>query len=88
MFVNESDLTIRQGTPKCFEHSNGSGATMTKQFCGNCGTQLFGKGSRGASMIHVKVGTIDDASFVRPAMVPAYQTASDVPAGLAGVVSG
>jgi hypothetical protein len=41
---------------------------MTKQFCGNCGTQLFGKGSRSAGTIHIKVRTIDDASFVRPAM--------------------
>jgi len=41
---------------------------MTKRFCGNCGSQLFGKGSRGGGMIHIKVGTIDDASFVRPSM--------------------
>ena len=68
VFVNESDLTILQGAPKFFEHSTDSGATMTKQFCANCGIQLFGKGSRGAGMIHIKVGTIDDASFVRPAM--------------------
>ena len=68
VFVNESDLAILQGTPKSFEHPNDIGATMTKQFCGNCGTQLFGQGSRGGDMIHIKVGTIDDASFVRPSM--------------------
>jgi hypothetical protein len=68
VFVDESDLTILRGTPKSFEHQNGVGVTMTKRFCGNCGTQLFGKGSRAAGMIHVKVGTIDDASFVRPEM--------------------
>ncbi len=68
VFINESDLTILQGTPKSFEHPNDSGVTMTKQFCGICGTQLFAKGSRAGGIIHVKVGTIDDASFVRPAM--------------------
>ena len=68
VFVNESDLKIIQGTPKTFEHPNDAGITMTKQFCGNCGTQLFGKGSRAGGMIHVKVGTIDDASFVHPEM--------------------
>jgi hypothetical protein len=68
VFVNEGDLAILQGTPKSYEHANDIGATMTKQFCGNCGTQLFGKGSRGQRMVHVKVGTIDDASFVRPSM--------------------
>jgi hypothetical protein len=41
---------------------------MMKQFCGNCGSQLFGKGSRAGGMIHVKVGSIDDASFVHPEM--------------------
>ena len=68
VFVDESDLAINQGTPKSFEHANDNGATMSKQFCGDCGTQLFGKGSRSGSMIGVKVGTIDDASFVRPAI--------------------
>jgi hypothetical protein len=41
---------------------------MTKRLCGNCGSQLFGKGSRGDGMIHIKVGTIDNATFVRPVM--------------------
>jgi hypothetical protein len=68
VFVNESDLTVLRGTPKSFEHPNDAGATMTKQFCENCGTHLFGKGSRAGGMIHVKVGTIDDAGFVRPEM--------------------
>ncbi|MEE8443825.1 MAG: GFA family protein [Alphaproteobacteria bacterium] len=68
VFINEADLTILQGTPKSFDHQADSGATMTKQFCGNCGTQLFGRGSRSAGVLHVKVGAIDDAGFVRPAI--------------------
>ena len=68
VFVNESDVKILKGAPKTFEHPNDAGVTMTKQFCGNCGTHLFGKGSRAGGMIHIKVGTIDDASFVRPEM--------------------
>ncbi len=68
VFINESDLNIREGVPKTFDHLNDGGITMTKQFCENCGTHLFGKGSRAGGMIHVKVGTIDDASFVRQEM--------------------
>jgi hypothetical protein len=68
VFVEEGDLTILQGTPKSFDHTTDIGATMTKRFCENCGTPLFGKGSRGGSMVQIKVGTIDDASFVRPEM--------------------
>jgi hypothetical protein len=63
VFVNVGDLSILQGTPKSFEHGNDIGATMTKRLCGNCGSQLFGNGSRGDGMIHIQVGTIDDASF-------------------------
>jgi len=68
VFVNEADLTVLQGTPKSFAHQGGSGATMTKLFCGNCGAQLFGKGSGSPGVMHVKVGSIDDAGFVRPAI--------------------
>ena len=66
IFVNEANLRIVQGTPKRYQHGNDSGSTMTKEFCANCGSQLFGYSSRSAGVKHVKVGTIDDASFVKP----------------------
>ena len=68
VFINEDDLKIVQGTPKTFEHENETGLTLTKRFCENCGTHLFARSSRAGKMVHVKVGTIDDASFVRPEM--------------------
>ena len=68
IFVNESDLKIVKGTPKRFDHSTESGSTMTKEFCADCGSQLFGYTSRSPGAKHVKVGTIDDASFVKPEM--------------------
>lgn len=68
VFVEEKDLKIVQGTPKSFDHKNDLGFRMTKRFCENCGTPLFGKGERGGSMVQIKVGTIDDASFVHPEM--------------------
>ena len=68
VYVEEEDLTILQGTPKSFDHENDLGFRMTKRFCENCGTPLFGKGERGGSMVQIKVGTIDDANFVRPEM--------------------
>ena len=66
VFVRTEDLKIVQGAPKQFQHKTDSGNTMTKEFCGDCGSQLFGYSSRGTGMKHVKVGTIDDASFVQP----------------------
>jgi hypothetical protein len=66
IFVNAADLRVVQGTPKQFQHPTDSGSTMTNEFCANCGSQLFGYSSRGNGVKHVKVGTIDDAGFVRP----------------------
>ena len=66
VFVKAEDLVVLQGSPGSFQHLSGSGATMTKEFCGDCGSQLFSFGSRGQGVKGVKVGSIDDASFVRP----------------------
>ena len=66
VFFKEEDVKILQGTPSRYEHTADSGNTMTKEFCGNCGSQLFGIGSGSAGVKHVKVGTLDDASFVKP----------------------
>ena len=66
VFVKQEDLVITQGTPRSFEHTSDSGSTMTKQFCADCGSQLFGFGSRSAGIRNIKVGSIDDAGFVRP----------------------
>ena len=68
VFVKEGDLVILQGTPKRFQHKSESGNTMTKEFCGDCGSQLFGSGSGNPGVKHAKVGTIDDASAIKPAI--------------------
>jgi hypothetical protein len=41
---------------------------MTKQFCARCGSQLFGFSSRNTGMRSIKVGSIDDAGFVKPSL--------------------
>jgi hypothetical protein len=66
IFVKADDLAITQGTAKSFQHEADSGNIMTKEFCANCGSQLFGHSSGGTDMRSVKVGSIDDASFVKP----------------------
>ena len=66
IFVAEDDVVITQGEPKSFSHTADSGNTMTKEFCANCGSQLFGHGTGCPSVKHIKVGSIDDACFVRP----------------------
>jgi len=68
IFVDEDGVVVTQGKPKSFNHTANSGNTMTKQFCDNCGSQLFGFSSGGSGLKSVKVGSIDDAGFVRPGL--------------------
>ena len=65
LFANAADLAIKD-TPKQFQNITDTNATMTKEFCANWGSQFFGFSSRGPTIRQVKVGTIDDASFVNP----------------------
>ena len=69
VFVKQDDLVILQGTPRSYEHTADSGSTMTKEFCADCGSQLFGSGSRSTGVKNVKVGTIDDVAAI-PAIQP------------------
>ena len=66
IFVKADDINILQGTTNRFEHIADSGNTRVKEFCGNCGSPLFGHGPSRPGMKSVKVGTIDDASFAEP----------------------
>lgn len=68
VFVNADDLVVLQGAPRSYQHPTDSGNTMTKQFCGDCGAPLFGGSSGGQGFRAVRVGSIDDASFVRPSI--------------------
>jgi len=64
----EEDVKLVQGTPKQFFHQADSGNTMTKEFCGDCGSQVLGGGSGSPGIRSVRVGSLDDASFVKPQM--------------------
>lgn len=66
IFVKSDDLAITKGAPKSYRHTADSGNTMTKEFCADCGSQLFGFSSGATGMKSVKVGSIDDAAFVKP----------------------
>jgi hypothetical protein len=65
VFVEADAVEIR-GEPKIFKHTSDSGAAMQKLFCGDCGSQLFGKNSNRPSMLSIRAGGLDDNSFVKP----------------------
>lgn len=66
--MGEYSVVVTQGEPKSFNHTADSGNIMTKQFCDNCGSQLFGFSSGGSGLKSVKLRSIDDAGFVQPGL--------------------
>jgi hypothetical protein len=68
VFFKEDDIKIVQGSLKTFQHAADSGSTMTKEFCENCGSQIFGFGSRGVGVKGLKAGSLDDPSGIVPAL--------------------
>lgn len=69
MFMKQDDVTVT-GTPKTFEHSSDRGSTMTKHFCGNCGTPLFTQNSAREGMLGLRAGLINEqAEFTAKANV-------------------
>jgi hypothetical protein len=58
-----------QGKPRRFTRPGDDGAP-TREFCGECGTQLAGRSPRAPGGVIVKVGTLDDPSaFEGPGVV-------------------
>ena len=68
VFFNVDDLVVVQGEPKTFQHTADSGNTMTKWFCDKCGSQLFGQGSGNTAIKSTKIGSLDDAKDIKPAI--------------------
>ena len=66
LFYQEDQITLLHGSPKRFDHIADSGNSMFKEFCDNCGAQVFGGGSMRPGVKSVKVGSIDYANFVKP----------------------
>lgn len=68
VFFKDEEIRVTQGTPKRYTHTADSGSSMNKEFCGDCGSQLFGFGSRGQGMKSLKAGSLDDPSGIKPMM--------------------
>ena len=65
-FVKRDDLTIN-GTLRSYQHMSDAGSTMTKHFCGNCGSQMFTENTSKAGMMGVRIGHIEQANELQPA---------------------
>lgn len=57
-------FVVTKGTPKTYDHtSEGSGKTVTINFCANCGTKLFLDLERFPDVVGVFGGTFDDPNW-------------------------
>jgi len=58
-------LRVTLGEPARYERVMPSGRTSVTRFCGQCATRLFAEASD--SVVVLRPGTLDDASWVEPA---------------------
>lgn len=55
------------GDVKTYNDTGDSGATVRRQFCGNCGSPVFTRLEQPDAMLFIKAGTLDDTSILKPA---------------------
>ncbi len=66
-FVDEDKVQIT-GEVSLYVHTADSGNEMTKRFCPNCGTLLFGNSSGRQNSVSIRAGTIDQFDLIKPQM--------------------
>ena len=64
VFMGQDTVKVT-GEIKSFSHKADSGNTLTKQFCPNCGSQMFNRNS-GNSVLAIKAGTVNEQAEVKP----------------------
>ncbi|MGD9615175.1 MAG: GFA family protein [Alphaproteobacteria bacterium] len=66
MRVPAAGFRITQGVPKHHAGKADSGNTITRAFCGDCGSPLFVQVSTRLDIVGLRVGTLDDPSEFHP----------------------
>jgi len=67
LIVPCAGFAITQGAPRHFTVIADSGEPATRNFCGECGSPLFGLPPDGASeIVTIRAGSLDDPSLFRP----------------------
>jgi len=65
LFMNDADIEIT-GETKRFEHPADSDNILTKDFCSNCGSQMFGRNSGRPGIVNIKAGCINEKEHIKP----------------------
>lgn len=57
-------LTVTGDTLRTYEDMGASGQPVSRNFCGNCGSPIFSDVAAADGLRFVKVGTLDDSSWI------------------------
>lgn len=61
-----SDSIAVSGQPASYERIADSGNRVSRRFCAQCGSHLFADSTGRPHLTVVRIGTLDDASSIRP----------------------
>lgn len=64
-FFNKKNVHI-DGQTSRYESETDTGSILTRFFCPNCGSRLFGTSSMLKKIMSVSAGTLDDSSWFKP----------------------
>jgi len=65
LFVAEDEVEVK-GSPKEFQHPADSGNTLSKIFCGDCGSQMMGKNTGRVGLVGLRAGTVHQKELITP----------------------
>jgi len=65
--VPSASLTV-EGTTKTYTGKGDSGGTVASRFCPECGSTIVSEPQAFAGMAILRAGTLDDTSWIKPAM--------------------
>jgi hypothetical protein len=64
--VPSSSFRITKGTPKRYDDSaTQSGRTLSRHFCGDCGSPIYSRRNPDIGIVVVRAGTLDDSNAMR-----------------------
>ncbi len=65
VFMSENDVTV-SGDVQSFSHTVDSGNVLRKDFCPNCGSQMFGGNETRPGTLLIRAGIINEQENIKP----------------------
>lgn len=66
--IPKGSLTFTAGKPQVFHDTGSSGQPVYRHFCGTCGSPIFSDVVATAQLDWLKAGTLNDTSWIQPAL--------------------